>query len=197
MSNYFTNFPLVSYNGVNVRDILKRTNFIESTFSNPYVFLPYTIKDGEKPEDIAYNYYGSVDHTWLVVLANAITDPYHEWPLSENMFAEFIMKKYAAQSGKVGYDVIAWTQNETIYENIKFYRTVSELGRTVLVSPDTFPLVYNAEGVAIGRNILSGYEPYRIYDYERDINDSKREILVADKQYYQQIVKEFKKLIKA
>lgn len=106
----------------NVRDILKRSNFIETNFSNPYVFLPYTIKDGEKPEDIAFHYYGSVDHTWLITLSNSIVDPYHQWPLSEHLFSEFIMKKYEAESGKLGYDIVAWTQNNSIIENIKYYK---------------------------------------------------------------------------
>lgn len=121
MSNYFSKFPLIQYNEIFVRDITRRNNFVETNLSNPYLFLPYTVKEGEKPEDIAYDYYGSVDATWLVLLANGILDPYGEWYKSEEHFNQYIMKKYEKESGKTGYDVIAWTQDETILDNILFF----------------------------------------------------------------------------
>ena len=74
-----------------------------------------------RPEDIAYYYYGSTDYTWLIYLANNIVDPYHQWPLSQENFNKYLIEKYAAKSGKTGYEVIDWTQNETIDENILYY----------------------------------------------------------------------------
>lgn len=196
MSNYFSNFPIVDYTGVKIRDILRRTGFVEENLSNPYVFLPYTVKEGEKPEDIAYNYYGTVDATWLVLLANGITDPYTGWPLSEELFSEYLIKKYEVQSGKKGYEIVSWTQNETTDENILYYRKVTGAGKNILVTPESFAVIY-VDDVAVGRAVEPGYSPYRIYDYERDENDNKREILVIENRFYQQIAKEFKKLIRS
>lgn len=121
MSNYFNNFPIINYDGVNVRDITRRNHFISPNLNNPYLFLPYTVKDGEKPEDIAYYYYGSVDYTWLVLLANNIIDPYHDWHLSEDNFNKYLMDKYKERSGKTGYEIVDWTKNETITDNIFYY----------------------------------------------------------------------------
>jgi hypothetical protein len=121
MSVYFDKFPTIRYDNENIRDITKRTKFIESNLSDPLLFLPYTIREGEKPEDVAFNYYGTVDYTWLVLLANNMLDPYYDWPLDEQEFNEYLIKKYSEQSGLKGYDVVAWTQNETIADNIVYY----------------------------------------------------------------------------
>lgn len=121
MSRYFDKFPTTKYDGVDIRDITKRTKFIEKNFSKPLLFLPYTIKEGEKPEDIAFSYYGSMDYTWLVLMANEALDPYYDWPLDEEEFNQYLIKKYSEQSGLTGYDVVAWTQNENIADNIVYY----------------------------------------------------------------------------
>lgn len=121
MSNYFENFPTINYQGRNVRDITRRNKFLKSVTTNPLLFLPYTVKEGERPENIAYNYYGSTDYTWLVYLSNNIVDPYHQWPLSEEDFHKYLIQKYEAQSLRTGYEVIDWMQNENIEDNIVYY----------------------------------------------------------------------------
>ena len=196
MSVYFSYFPLIEYNNVSVRDVTRRTNLIESSLSNPYVFLPYSVKEGEKPEDIAYNYYGTVDATWLVLMANNITDPYTQWPMNSEVFSEYIISKYAEASGTTGYDVVSWTQNETIIDNIVYYYKDVNSGLQIKVAPNTFPYTYNQYTQEItGRDVVGGYYPMRIYDYELAINDAKREINVVEQQYYSQINNEFRKLI--
>lgn len=121
MSNYFENFPTINYQGRNVRDITRRNKFLKSVTTNPLLFLPYTVKEGERPENIAYNYYGSTDYTWLVYLSNNIVDPYHQWPLSEEDFHKYLIQKYEAQSLRTGYEVIDWMQNENIEDNVVYY----------------------------------------------------------------------------
>lgn len=196
MSTYFTHFPIVSYNGVAVREITRRTNFVDGVLSNPYVFLPYTVKEGEKPEDIAHNYYGTVEATWLVLLANNIVDSYTQWPMTSEVFADYIISKYTAQSGVTGYDVIAWTQNETIVNNVVYYYKTTETGMELKTSPDTFPYLYDINQNIVGRDVAIGWTPLRIYDYENILNENRREILVVEQRYYEQINKEFKRLIK-
>lgn len=121
MAEYFENFPTIEYQGRQVRDLTRRNKFLKNVSTNPLLFLPYTIKEGEKAEDIAYYYYGSTEYTWLVYLANNIIDPYHDWPLDEEDFNKYIIQKYAEQSGLSGYDVVAWAQDETRDDNIVYY----------------------------------------------------------------------------
>lgn len=192
MTSYFSKFPTIKYENVDVKNILIRNRFIDITSSNPYVFLPYTIKDNERPEDIAHIYYGSVNAVWLILLANNITDPY-TWYKSQTEFEEYIKQKYKEQSNKTGYDIIAWTQSENNNDNILLYYKLNENGERVYISKDSLPLENTT--VILGREIAEEWIPYRIYDYEMELNESRREIFIVDKNYYDQIEKEFKVLI--
>lgn len=118
---YFENFPTIEYQGRRVKDITRRSNFVKSIANNPYLYYPYTVKEGERPEDIAEFYYGSVDYVWLVYLANNILDPYYEWPMDEKTFNNYLVSKYSDFSGEVGEDVIDWIQDPTNDDNILYY----------------------------------------------------------------------------
>lgn len=120
-TKYFENFPVIEYQGRRVRDITRRSGFLKAVASNPYLYYPYTVKEGERPEDIAQFYYGSVDYVWLVYIANNIVDPYHEWPMDTQTFNNYLVEKYQEQSGEIGEDVIDWIQDPTNDENILFY----------------------------------------------------------------------------
>ena len=120
-TKYFENFPNIEYQGRKVRDISRRASFVRAVANNPYVYYPYTVKEGERAEDISLNYYGSVDYVWLVYMANNIIDPYYEWPMDTQTFNDYLVAKYTDQSGEIGEDVIDWTKNENIDENILYY----------------------------------------------------------------------------
>ena len=185
MSRYFTHFPKIRYDDEVIRDITRRTNFVQSNLANPFMFLPYTTKSDEKPEDVALYYYGSVDYTWIVLMANNIIDPYHEWIMSDETFNKYLIAKYQEASGAKDYDVIRWTQNTLITENILYYYKYlgNDFGNAMeKISVDSIDVVENP----------GSYIPYRIYDFEHDTNENRREIKLIDKRYIDQITKEFK-----
>jgi hypothetical protein len=66
---YFEYFPLVTFNNRLLTDITRRVNIYDTILSNPYVFLPYTIESGYRPEHVAQFYYGDVKYVWLVYLS--------------------------------------------------------------------------------------------------------------------------------
>jgi len=118
---YFENFPTINYNGRRVKDITRRSAFLTAVQNNPYVYYPYTVSSNERAEDVARFYYGSVDYVWLIYLANNIMDPYHEWPMNENTFNDYLVDKYAEQSQQTGEDVLDWIRDPTRDENIIYY----------------------------------------------------------------------------
>ena len=89
--------------------------------NNPFLYYPYTVQEGERAEDIAQFYYGSVDYIWLVYMANNIIDPYHEWPLDPRTFNAYLVDKYQDQSGEIGENVLDWISDETNDDNILYY----------------------------------------------------------------------------
>ena len=118
---YFENFPVIEYQGRKVRDISRRASFARALANNPFMYYSYTVKENERAEDVALDYYGSVDFVWLVYMANNIIDPYYEWPMDGQTFNDYLVDKYQAQSGRIGEDVIDWTKDTTIDENIIYY----------------------------------------------------------------------------
>ena len=75
MSKYFQHFPYILYNDEVVTDITRRSSVLKKLKGNPYLFLPYTIKEGDTIETIADDYYGDPGLSWLIVMANNIIDP--------------------------------------------------------------------------------------------------------------------------
>lgn len=124
MVKYFDNFPTITYEGREVKDITRRNQFVKLVTSNPLLYMPYTVKEGQRPEDIANFYYGSTDYTWLVYISNNIIDPYHEWPMAERDFNNYLIEKYGEASGLVGDDVVEWTREDNDENIIYYYREI-------------------------------------------------------------------------
>lgn len=174
---FFSDFPIVTYNGEQVRDISIRLDILENVKSDPYAFLPYTIKDGERAEEVAYLYYGDPRYVWIVYLSNNIIDPYFDWPLDNYQFEQTLAKTYAARAlaadaNNVGWQaVVNWTQSTSITSNIVYYRRISD--PTVRMNKDGIEFVTDgADWVAV-----------RVYDAEFEKNESRRNIQLLNKEY--------------
>ena len=135
-TKYFENFPIVEYDGQQVRDITRRNTFIKNLSTNPLAFLPYTVEEGERPEDIAQFYYGSTDYVWLVYLSNNIVDPYHQWPKATEDFNNYLIDKYRDTSGKEGNDILDWTREESDENIVYYYREIDPVFAENVVSVD-------------------------------------------------------------
>lgn len=188
MSNYFKFFPKVVYNGKSVVDITRRVKVLEDLDRDPYAFLPYTIKEDDRPEDIAYYYYGNVNKVWIVYLANNIIDPYTQWPMSNDNFDKTIVKKYKDRANALGYttdiQIINWTQNANLTNNIVYY--VSNDGE-VMVTPDTYQLDATL--------IASEWTPVRIYEHEMAENESRRTIYLISNAYAEQLERDLESIM--
>lgn len=190
MSRYFRHFPTTEYLERTVVNISRRTKFINEFEDDPYLYLPYTIKNDESAEEVALHYYGDVNLVWMLYLANRMLDPYHDWPLSQRNFYEMLKTKYAEQSGEFGFAIVAWTQNTQIDENVLYYRHRSNDDR---ISADTYNinLVNNLDP----NFVASDWSPIRIFDYEEELNNAKRNIVVINKKYASTIESKMKSLL--
>lgn len=94
MYNFLGRFPTISYKGQSVNNILIKIVIDRITKKYSTVYYPYVIREGERPDIIAADYYGDARYAWLVYLSNNIVDPYYEWPMTTTEFASFINKKY-------------------------------------------------------------------------------------------------------
>ena len=102
---YFDRFPKINYDfvtgitGANfsdleMMDVFRRVHFTEKTLNDKKNFEEYRVSDGEKPDDVANEFYGDPNYWWLVLLCNGIIDVENEWPKSvselDNLFSGFL-----------------------------------------------------------------------------------------------------------
>ena len=117
-SSYFKNFPTIVYNNTFITNIIARAKIDSSVRDKAAVFFPYTLREGERPDTIATNYYEDPNFAWLIYYANEIVDPYFEWPLTESELGEHI---------KLTYQSVARAQ-----EKILFFRNNWETDETMI-----------------------------------------------------------------
>ena len=77
-------------------DILRRVKLRTGLSSSRFVFDKYNVKENEKPEDVAFKYYGDPKLHWVILMTNNVTDRYYQWPMTQPQFAEFLTDKYGA-----------------------------------------------------------------------------------------------------
>lgn len=116
-NKYFDKFPIINYSNNQVIDITRRVSILDKVSSNPYVFYPYDIDSGERPDQLSDRYYGDSYFSWLIYLTNKVTDPYYEWYMEEKEFADFIEKKYGSEQiakTKIKYYRNDWSNSSII-----------------------------------------------------------------------------------
>tara|TARA_A200000159_G_scaffold116663_2_gene110176 strand:+ start:903 stop:1481 length:579 start_codon:yes stop_codon:yes gene_type:complete len=189
---YFKSFPTTNWNGQEMVDLSRRADILTKIQGDPTVFLPYTLKENDTMESVAYYYYGDAGLSWLVGMANDIIDPYTDFWKPFPVLERFIAEKYAEEckaSLNLSYtpediQVIEWTKNATILDNIVYY--VSLLNDDLKISRKT------QEG---GKYASSEFVAQRYYDYEIDENEKKRNIQVISNEYVAQIIDEMKTIL--
>lgn len=117
MSSYFNYFPSLIYSNTAVTNIIAKVKFDESVAKNLAVYYPYTIAEGERPDQIAEHYYEDAQYDWVIYFSNSITDPYHEWPKDSNQFNQFITAKYGSIANsqlQIAYYRVNYEADETV-----------------------------------------------------------------------------------
>lgn len=189
MAFYFSKFPTIQYSMSEYYTILA-TNIavrfaFESKFkNNTSAYYKYVIKDDESPEIVAYKAYGSAERHWIVLYMNDIIDPYYDWPLNYVNFNKYIIDKYGsieyAQTTTHSYYKVI----ESVIKNGKTitqkYQIDSNTYSTLPVDEYTPPVLLNDGNVL---TIKTTKEVKSLYDFELEVNDKKREIILLKNEF--------------
>jgi len=198
MAGYFRNFPKTSYKFANssfevskvISNITLKTVILDKlSQDDPYVYYKYSIEDGERAEDVANFYYDDPFYVWLVYFANDIVDPYTQWPMTYENFSKYFRKKYASNAGS-GTDPIAWGQNTLITDNIIHYKNEDTLD---IISKDTYTRAQTFDSDFVAGD----WTAVRYFDYELDLNEQKRNILLVNDRYKTTAYENLRRLINA
>ena len=192
-SEFFANYPRIAYdisgdnstapNYTVAVNLMIRNKLKEAVEDDITVYYPYVVPEGMRPDVLSYQYYGDTIYTWTIFLANNIVDPYWEWPLSYKDFREYISDKYGSVE----------TAQSTIHHYEYTARARAEkTGTSDAVPPYKLEIDYQTytETAADEREIIYSY------NYEKDLNELKREIQLIDNIYIQSVQDEVRGLFR-
>ena len=174
---YFSKFPLMAYDMAGnenyklLPNILRRVKLRSGIRSGSFLFDNYDVSDGERPEDIAFKYYGDPEYHWVILMTNNITDRFYQWPLTQPQFQEHLKDKYGAGSE----------------DAVHHYEITQTSGPTT--SRDYSHMV-ECNSDEDNPSIISNR------DYEQRKQDEYRQIRLLDPRFLDTFVEEFDNLIR-
>jgi len=177
--SYFSQFPLMAYDVAGNKNykllpnILKRVKLRAGLRSGAFLFDTYDVKDGERPEDIAYKYLGDAELHWIILMTNNVTDRYYQWPLSQPQFQEHLTDKYGAG-------------NEDATHH---FEKTTDSGKTSSSGPNDFSHKVECNSDDGDPDIITNRQ------YEQRKQDEYRSIRILDKRFLDTFLEEFDNLI--
>ena len=178
--SYFSRFPMMIYdvkgndNYKLLPDILRRVKQRAGIKAGQFIFDSYDVMNGEKPEDIAFKWFGDAQLHWIILMTNNITDRYYQWPMTQPQFAEFLTDKYGAG-------------NE---DSAHHYEVTQDSGRTSGQGPNDYSHKVEVNSDTDNATTISNRE------YEERQQDKYRSIRLLNQRYVSDFISEFDNLIK-
>ena len=137
-----------------------------------FIFDTYDVINGEKPEDIAYKWFGDAQLHWIILMTNNVTDRFHQWPMSQPQFQEFLEDKYDNPDG------------------IHHYEITKSSGKTSSSGPNDYSHLVEVNSDTDNASSISNRE------YEERLQDKYRSIKLLNQRFLSDFLEEFDKLIK-
>jgi hypothetical protein len=196
---YFDTLPKIVYTNsagqsLAMTNLLARASVIPQILKDPLVYYSYDIQEGDTPEIIAHKYYGDSYRYWIVLFANELLDPQWDWPMTYNMFEQYLADKYPSTNiyAEVEYyeKVITQYDVNTQTTTVNKVRIDEDTYNSLPVTQTaTYTLPTGPVTITTERNAVS------IYDYELALNESKRNIKILNSNYVSEVENQLKKLM--
>ena len=155
-----------------ITDIWRRVKVRSKIASNVSLYDLFDVPEGDSPETIAYKVYGDTAYFWIVCLLNNVVNRYHDWPLDEYNFQQFVADKYSNPDG------------------VHHYEKTQSSGKQVGSGPSDYEHKIEVNSDTAGAESVSNIE------YERRLQDKKRQIRLLQPAYLNSFIDEFRLLIR-
>ena len=107
--SYFNKLPNILYQSplpnkqstgdlIEIKNIFRRSKLYDYLKDNVSLFNKYVIRDGERPDTIAEDVYGSPQYDFVVILTAGITNIIDEWPLQDYQMYDLALNKYGTET---------------------------------------------------------------------------------------------------
>lgn len=183
---YFKELPDVSYPSplsdrrsdreyITVKNLFRRVKLRDDLVDQVTAFEKYEIRQGERPDIVAEEYYDNQDLDWLVLISNNITNVRDQWPLSDNELYNYTVEKYGVE----GISQVAYHETTEVKDDIGrliFPEGIRVDSDFTIPDPDIFDTTLNPV------RAISNYEA------ESRLNDEKRSIILLRPNYVTQAI---------
>jgi len=166
---------------IRVKNLFRRIKLRDDLQNVFTLFNKYEIGEGERPDTVANELYGSSDLDWVVMMTAGIVNVNDQWPLSNSDLYRYAENKY-------GNELTA----------IRFYETTEvkdSNGRLILpkgkIVPSDFTIP-NPSNVKVDLNPVTGISNY---EYEVRKNEDKRLIYVLKPEYLQTYLNDMRRIM--
>ena len=175
---YFNKFPKLLYDMKNdsqkkiIPDIFRRVKVRSKIKDNIALFDRYDVDEGDTPETVSYKLYGSTKYFYIVCLMNDVVNRFFDWPLDEFSFQKFVQDKYTNPGA------------------IHHYEITQRSGEQTGDGPADYTHKIECNANEPGAESVSNIE------YERRLQDKKRQIKVLSPAYLSLFEEEINNLLK-
>lgn len=175
---HFEFYPKINYSNELAVNIMLRGKIRNAILKEIGLYYKYVIRDGDRPDVLATKYYGNPTYTWAIFYANDMFHPTLDWPLDAENFNKYLEAKYGSVRNT---HIKAPHHYEYFDQNLKKYYVIDK---------NTY-LQYLSD-----KNNPKQVRIVSVYDHESQLNEQKRNIVILDKNYVQQITNELEVLFK-
>ena len=195
---YFTNVPDFDYvsrlpdskyisDYVQTKNLFRRVKMSEEIFGDLTFFKKIIVRDGERPDVIAYRAYNNANLDWLVMLSNNIINYETEWPMDSVSFNNYLLNKYGSYQAM--YDVHHY---ETVEVKDGNGFLIMQKG---LIVPQDFSFTYTDSST--GEEVIASNFAISVSNqqYETRIEEKKQQIFLLKPKYIRLIEDEIAELM--
>ena len=166
-----------------VKNIFKRAVLRDDIFDEVTAFTKYSVEGDERPDQVAYDFYGDSGLDWVVLTTNNIIHVRDEWPMGNQDFLTYLNDKYTDQE----------------LSNIHHYETDllrDSQGKLIqpkgLNVPGDYSISFLDNGVLRTESKITSFT---FLEHETNLNDNKRNINILRPEYLTTFLENFAEIM--
>tara|TARA_B100000287_G_scaffold306688_1_gene289800 strand:- start:66 stop:740 length:675 start_codon:yes stop_codon:yes gene_type:complete len=172
-----------AYDYQKVKNIFKRAVIRDDLFDEVVAFTKYSVVGDERPDQVAYNFYGDSGLDWVVLTTNNIIHVRDEWPMGNQDFLTYLNEKYTAEQ----------------LSNIHHYETkLIRDSRGRLIQPEGLTVPAGHSISFLDNGVLrteSQLTSFTFLEHENNLNDKKRDIDILRPEYLSVFLENFAEIM--
>ena len=215
---YFNNLPNILYQSplqdkastgdmIEIKNIFRGSKLFDYLKDNVSLFNKYVLEDGDRPDTVAEEVYGSSRYDYVVILTAGITNIRNEWPLQDYQMYDLALSKYGSET-KI-YEIHHYETREIkdsngrqilppnliVDESFKIDGSSLRFGnnRFMLISGEEHKQLDDKNEYTISDNIAV---PVTNYEFEIRKNEERRNIDLLRPSYLQNFINDLKDVVR-